>query len=61
LRTDELGFATIANLVFSGACWRLHRRLDPPARPALAAACRRAATAAANATRGGTTRLAAGA
>jgi hypothetical protein len=61
LRTDELGFATIANLVFSGACWRLHRRLDPPARPALAVACERAAAEARNAAPGAATRLAAGA
>ena len=27
LRTDEEGFATVANLAFSGACWRLRRRL----------------------------------
>jgi hypothetical protein len=38
LRADETGFATVANLTFSGACWRLRRRLTPPARLALAAA-----------------------
>jgi hypothetical protein len=38
LRTDEAGFATVANLAFSGACWRLRRRLAPPARAALDAA-----------------------
>src|SRR5207253_4739057 len=38
LRTDEAGFATVANLAFSGACWRLRRRLDRRQRPALAAA-----------------------
>jgi hypothetical protein len=38
LRADESGFATVANLTFSGACWRLRRRLAPPARVALAAA-----------------------
>jgi hypothetical protein len=27
LRTDESGFATVANLAFSGAAWRLRRRL----------------------------------
>jgi hypothetical protein len=43
LREDEIGFATIANLAFSGACWRLRRRLDPPARDALRAARRIAA------------------
>jgi len=36
LRTDESGFATVANLAFSGACWRLRRRLPRPAREALA-------------------------
>ena len=35
LRTDEAGFATVANLAFSGACWRLRRRLPAAARPAL--------------------------
>ena len=29
LRADEAGFATIANLSFSGACWRLRRRCGP--------------------------------
>jgi hypothetical protein len=38
LREDEAGFATVANLAFSGARWRLRRRLDRPLRPALAAA-----------------------
>ena len=38
LRTDESGFATVANLAFSGACWRLARRLPALARPALSAA-----------------------
>jgi hypothetical protein len=38
LREDEAGFATIANLAFSGAPWRLRRRLGPPARDALSAA-----------------------
>jgi hypothetical protein len=38
LREDEVGFATVANLAFSGACWRLRRRLDPRARDALRAA-----------------------
>jgi hypothetical protein len=42
LRTDETGFATVANLAFSGACWRLRRRLPERARPALLAAARRA-------------------
>jgi hypothetical protein len=38
LREDEAGFATVANLAFSGAAWRLRRRLAPVRRPALAAA-----------------------
>jgi hypothetical protein len=38
LRADEHGFATVANLAFSGARWRLRRRLRPPARVALDAA-----------------------
>ncbi|HEY5429176.1 MAG TPA: hypothetical protein VIK04_08660 [Solirubrobacteraceae bacterium] len=38
LRADEPGFATVANLTFSGACWRLRRRLAPGGRAALAAA-----------------------
>lgn len=38
LREDEAGFATVANLAFSGARWRLRRRLDRSIRPALQAA-----------------------
>lgn len=38
LRADETGFATVANLTFSGARWRLSRRLRGPARDALEAA-----------------------
>jgi hypothetical protein len=38
LRGDEEGFATVANLSFSGARWRLRRRLAPAMRPALDAA-----------------------
>lgn len=38
LRTDESGFATVGNVVFSGAPWRIARRLDRAARPALRAA-----------------------
>jgi len=38
LRTDERGFATVANLAFSGARWRVRRRLDRRVRPALDAA-----------------------
>ena len=40
LRTDEAGFATVANLAFSGAPWRVRRRLAAPARDALDAAAR---------------------
>jgi hypothetical protein len=35
LRADEQGFATVANLAFSGARWRVRRRLEPQLRPAL--------------------------
>lgn len=35
LREDEAGFATVANGAFSGAPWRLRRRLPPRARPAI--------------------------
>ncbi|HEX5899093.1 MAG TPA: hypothetical protein VFY32_06805 [Solirubrobacteraceae bacterium] len=37
LRADEEGFATVANLAFSGARWRVRRRLAPVTRPALEA------------------------
>jgi hypothetical protein len=40
LRTDEAGFATVANLAFSGARRRVRRRLPPQLRPALDAAAR---------------------
>ncbi len=40
LREDELGFAKVANLSFSGAAWRLRPRLSPGARTALASARR---------------------
>jgi hypothetical protein len=40
LRADEQGFATVANLAFTGACWRVRRRLDAAMRPALDAARR---------------------
>ncbi|MEA2374117.1 MAG: hypothetical protein QOD53_580, partial [Thermoleophilaceae bacterium] len=43
--TDETGFATVANHAFSGAAWRLRRRMDRPGRPALAAARRVAGSA----------------
>jgi hypothetical protein len=42
LRTDEAGFATVANLAFSGAPWRVRRRIPPRPRPALDAAVRAA-------------------
>jgi hypothetical protein len=38
LRADESGFATVANLAFSGARWRLRRRLPKRVRPAFDAA-----------------------
>jgi len=38
LREDESGFATVANLAFAGAPWRLRRRVSRPVREALAAA-----------------------
>ena len=38
LRSDEAGFATVANLAFAGAPWRLRRRLPREMRPALKAA-----------------------
>ena len=42
LRTDEQGFATVANHAFAGAPWRVRRRLSREAKPALAAATRAA-------------------
>src|SRR5256885_5255701 len=38
LREDERGFATVANLGFSGATWRVRRRLPERSRAALDAA-----------------------
>lgn len=38
LRSDEQGFATVANLAFAGARWRLRRRMRREMRPALEAA-----------------------
>jgi hypothetical protein len=38
LREDEAGFATVANLAFSGAAWRVRGRLCRAMRPALDAA-----------------------
>ena len=35
LRADERGFATVANMAFSGAGWRVRRRLPEAQRPAL--------------------------
>lgn len=35
LRSDETGFATVANVAFSGAPWRIRRCLDRGMRPAL--------------------------
>jgi hypothetical protein len=40
LRSDETGFATVANLIFSGAPWRVRRRLPAAAREALDIAVR---------------------
>ena len=37
LRTDEHGFATVANQAFAGARWRVRRRLPKHMRPALRA------------------------
>jgi hypothetical protein len=37
LRADESGFATVANLIFSGSAWRVRRRLTAAGREALAA------------------------
>jgi hypothetical protein len=42
LREDEAGFATVANMNFSGAVWRVRRRLGERTRIALDAACRSA-------------------
>ena len=33
LRSDERGFTTVANLAFSGARWRVRRRLHPTLAP----------------------------
>ena len=42
LREDEAGFATVANLAFAGARWRVRRRLPRAMRPALDVAARSA-------------------
>jgi hypothetical protein len=47
LRADEVGFATVANLAFSGATWRLRRRLPAATREAVAVAVRRSMQASA--------------
>jgi hypothetical protein len=52
LRADESGFATVANLTFSGACWRLRPRLSAQAREGMAAAITRATARTATQTRG---------
>jgi hypothetical protein len=44
LRADEQGFATVANLTFSGARRRIRRRMDRAMRPALDAAAGRRPT-----------------
>jgi hypothetical protein len=45
LRSDEQGFATVANLAFAGARWRLRRRVRKELRPALDAALLRSDSA----------------
>lgn len=50
LRCEERDFVTVANLAFSGAPWRLRRRLGPDQRLALDAARAEAADAAARTT-----------
>jgi hypothetical protein len=45
LRSDEQGFATVANLSFAGAPWRLRRRMRKEMLPALRAALDRPAGA----------------
>jgi hypothetical protein len=42
LRSDESGFATVANHAFSGAAWRVRRRLPVEMRPAFDTALRAA-------------------
>jgi hypothetical protein len=53
LREDEAGLATVANLAFAGAPWRLRRRLKGFARLALDEAVRRARRGDASVWRGG--------
>ena len=45
LRADEEGFATVANLAFAGAPWRVRRRMERRGRPALDAAVKAARAA----------------
>jgi hypothetical protein len=52
LREDEAGFATVANFAFSGATWRVYRRLREAQRPALTAAIAASAADAAPAPKG---------
>ncbi len=40
LREDEEGFATVANMNFSGAAWRMRRHMAPSGRKALARSAR---------------------
>ena len=40
LRSDEIGFATVANHAFSGAPWRIRRRMPAEMRPAFDLALR---------------------
>src|SRR5687768_15431342 len=47
LREDEAGFATVANLAFSGAVWRIRRRVPARMRPAVDTARAAAAASAA--------------
>jgi hypothetical protein len=47
LRTDEAGFVTVANLAFSGAVWRVRRRLPEGMREALDAGVRAVRTSSA--------------
>jgi hypothetical protein len=52
LRADERGFATVANLAFAGATWRVRRRLAREVRPALDRAVAEARGAEAASSRG---------
>ena len=62
LRADESGFATVANLTFSGACWRLRRHLSPAGAGGAGGGCScRSGRVEAAARRGGRGRCVAGA